>query len=99
MTQEVITERKDKKVVEGEVFDDNRVRGFLNVLPPAGVDADYHALEVAYRGMTPDSFERFVRFFREAGRNVQARNPQGETIVDVMKCHRHADEYLPFLQP
>lgn len=94
---EVLTEKKDKKVVEGEIFDDDRVRGFLNVQPPAGVDADYHALEVAYRGMTPDSFRRFVIFFREAGRNVQATNPQGLTIADMLKQHRHGAEYLAFL--
>jgi len=97
MTQEVATKKKDKKVVEGEVFDDNRIRGFLNVQPPAGVDADFHALEIAYRGMTPESFERFVTFFREAGRNLQARNQQGETLVDVLKKHRHGKEYLPVL--
>jgi hypothetical protein len=98
MTQEVITRKKDKKAVEGEVFDDARVRGFLDVLPPLGVDADFHALEVAYRGMTPDSFERFVSFFLEAGRNLQAQNPQGQTITDLVRQHRHGDEYLPFLQ-
>ena len=97
MTQEVIVKKKDKKVIEGEIFDDNRVRSFLNVLPPSGVDADFHALEIAYRGMTPDSFERFIKFFREAGRNLQARNPQGQTIADVIKQHRHGEEYLVFL--
>lgn len=98
MTQEVVTKKKDKKVVEGEVFDDNRIRGFLNVLPPAGVDADFHALEIAYRGMTPESFERFITFFREAGRNLHAKNAQGQTIADVIKQHRHGEEYLPVLQ-
>lgn len=97
MTQEVVTKKKDKQAVEDEQRTDEQLRFFLSVLPPTGVDADFHALEIAYRSMKPDEFERFVGFFREAGRNVQARNPVGETIADVLRRHRHGAEYLPFL--
>jgi hypothetical protein len=96
--QESVPGRKDKKVIEGEVFDDARIRGFLNVLPPTGMNADFHVLEVAYRGMTPESFIRFIPFFREAGRDLNAKNPQGETLLDVLTRHRHGAEYLVALQ-
>jgi hypothetical protein len=97
MTQEVVTKKKDKKAVEDEQRTDDQLRFFMNVQPPAGVDADYHALETAYRNMKPDEFERFVGFFRAAGRNLHAKNPAGETLAAVMQKHRHGAEYTVFL--
>lgn len=97
MTQEVVTKKKDKKAVEDEQRTDEQLRFFLNVLPPAGVDADFHALEIAYRNMKPDEFERFVGFFREMGRNVQARNPEGKILAEVLKPHRHGEAYIAVL--
>jgi hypothetical protein len=97
MTQEVVTEKKDKKVIEDEQRSDDQLRFFLGVQPPAGCDADYHALEIAYRGMKPDEFERFVGFFKEAGRNISAKNPQGETLAQVLSQYRHGGEYAVHL--
>jgi hypothetical protein len=97
MTEEVKSERKDKKIVEGEVFDDDRIRGFLNVLPPVGCDPDYHALEIAYRGMRAEDFARFVTFFLEAGRNIDAKNPQDKTLLQVLSKYRLAAEYAACL--
>lgn len=97
MTQEVLTKKKDKKVVEDEQRTDEQLCFFLHVQPPAGVDADFHVLEIAYRNMKPDEFGRFVGFFREAGRNLQAQDPVGDTIADVLRRHRHGAEYLAVL--
>ncbi len=97
MTQEVITKKKDKKVIEDEQRSDNQLRFFLNVQPPAGVDADFHVLEIAYRNMKPDEFERFVGFFREEGRNTAARNSAGQTMADVLAEHRLGGAYSQFL--
>lgn len=97
MTQEVVTAKKDKKVIEDEQRSDDQLRFFLGVQPPAGVDADFHALEIAYRSMKPDEFERFVGFFKADGRNVQAKNPAGETIADVLKQHRFGSAYIAVL--
>ncbi len=93
MTQEVLTTKKDKKVVEDEQRTDEQLRFFLNVQPPAGVDADFHVLEIAYRNMKPDEFERFVGFFRAAGRNLAATNPAGETLATILQRHRHGVAY------
>ncbi|HQQ64439.1 MAG TPA: PA4642 family protein [Pseudomonadales bacterium] len=87
-------QKKDKKAVEDELRTDEQLRFFLGVQPPAGVDADYHALEIAYRNMKPDEFARFISFFKADSRNVQARNPAGETIADVLKQHRLGASYL-----
>ena len=37
-----------------EFWTDERIRSFLDMLPPEGVPADYHVLLKAYRGMLPD---------------------------------------------
>ncbi|MCC6295274.1 MAG: PA4642 family protein [Pseudomonadales bacterium] len=89
--------RKDKKQVIGEVFDTDRLRSFLDIQPPAGVDPDYHVLEKAYRGMGAENFATFVELFVAAGRDLQARNPAGQTLAEVIAGHRHAEPYLEAL--
>lgn len=93
-----MTLRKDKQKVIGEVFDDARIQSFLQFIPPQGVDADYHVLEKAYRGMTEESFVTFVKFFVEDGRDINARNPQGRTILEEIRTHRLAEEYIAILE-
>ena len=90
--------KKDKKKVVGEFFDDDRIRTFLEVQAPEGVDVDFHALERAYRGMQPENFATFVRFFREQGRNLQATNPQGRTLAELVATHAASEEYLEILR-
>ncbi|GMU45946.1 MAG: hypothetical protein AMXMBFR26_07280 [Porticoccaceae bacterium] len=89
--------KKDKKQVIGEVFDEDRLRTFLDVQPPTGVDADYHVLERAYRGMGAENFATFVELFVAAGRDLRARNPAGQTLAEVIAGHRHAEPYLEAL--
>ncbi|HBD12298.1 MAG TPA: hypothetical protein DCZ13_09135 [Porticoccaceae bacterium] len=90
--------RKDKQKVLGEVFDEARIRTFLDFQPPEGVDADYHALEKAYRGMKAENFVTFLEIFVDAGRNVQARNPQGKTLLQVISGHQRAEGYIAALK-
>ena len=89
--------KKDKKKVLGEHFDDERIKSFLNFLPPDGVDPDFHVLEKAYRGMIAENFATFIQFFIEAGRDINAKNPAGLTILDIVRQHRHGDEYIDTL--
>jgi len=93
-----MTLKKDKQQVIGEVFDAGRLRGFLEVAPPAGVDPDYHILEKAYRGMGAENFATFLELFIAAGRNPRARNPAGQTLAEVIAGHRHAGPYLAALE-
>lgn len=90
--------KKDKQKVLGEVFDDDRIRTFLHFQPPKGVDRDYHLLEKAYRGMIAENFETFVRFFIAEGHDINARNPQGRTILDIVSKHRHGGDYADILR-
>ncbi len=93
-----MTLKKDKKKVLGEVFDDERIKTFLQFIPPAGVSADYHLLEKAYRGMKAENFETFIRFFLEQGHDLNACNPQGETMLQVLRGHRQAEEYVEIME-
>jgi hypothetical protein len=90
--------RKDKKKVVDEVWTPERVRSFLELQPPAGVDPDYHRLKRAYQSMRAEDFEDFVAMFREAGGNCAARGPAGTTVADEMRRHRHAQEFLRALE-
>lgn len=93
-----MTLRKDKQKVLGEVFDDDRIRAFLDFQPPEGVDADFHVLEKAYRGMKAENFATFLGFFIDAGRNVRARNPQGLTLLEIIAYHQRAEDYVAALK-
>ncbi len=90
--------KKDKQKVLGEVFDDERIKTFLDFPAPEGVDRDYHLLEKAYRGMIADNFATFVSFFVEAGHNINATNPEGKTFLQVISDHRQGEAYIEVLK-
>ncbi len=88
---------KDKEKVLDEVLDDARIEYFLHIMPPEGVNADYHCLERAYRGMIARDFEVFLKLFDKAGRDINARNPQGQTFLQVISTHKSSDDYIALL--
>lgn len=90
--------KKDKKKVLGEVFDDERVRSFLRVEARPDMNIDYHRLERAYRGMNAENFATFVKFFMEEGYDINAANPDGKTILQVISEHRYAGDYIEALK-
>lgn len=79
--------------VTDEIWDDERVRSFLD-LQPEGENADFHVLLKAYRGMRVEDFERFLRFFTEAGRNLDAEDQQGQTLWAIIKDHRQGQAFI-----
>lgn len=90
--------KKDKQKVLGEVFDEERIRGFLAQLPPPGQDADFAALERAYRGMSADAFATFVRMFVQAGRRLDARNAQGRSVLELVESHPQGAPYAAIIR-
>ncbi len=90
--------RKDKEKVLGEIFDDARIATFLTFTPPTGVNADFHLLEKAYRGMRGENFATFVKLFVEANKDVNAVGPEGKTFLQMIKTHRLAEEFILALE-
>jgi hypothetical protein len=90
--------RKDKEKVLGEIFDAARIATFLDYPAPTGINADFHLLEKAYRGMRGENFGTFVKLFIEAGKDVNAIGPEGKTFLQVVKAHRNGEEYAVALE-
>ncbi|MCG7200355.1 PA4642 family protein [Marinobacter pelagius] len=89
----------DKPKVIGEEWSDERVKSFLALEPyDTSINADYHALLRAYQAMRAGDFERFVRFFVEAGRDLNATNDLGETMLDHVSRHRRSGDYARVLE-
>ncbi len=96
--QDASNVRPDKQKVVDEVWDDARIRGFLDKAPLGeGVDADFSALLYAYRSMRPEDFRVFIDYFTKAGRNLDARGEAGETLLEVMAEHRLAEPFRGIL--
>lgn len=93
-----MSQRKDKEKVLGEIFDEARIATFLEYPAPAGINADYHLLEKAYRGMRGENFGAFVKLFIEAGKDLNAIGPEGKTFLQVVKAHRNGEEYAVALE-
>lgn len=89
----------DKPKVFDEPWGDERIRGFLFISPyDSAKNADYHVLIKAYHAMRIGEFQRFLTFFNEADRDINARNEDGETILDRVSQHRRCEEYAEALK-
>ena len=89
---------KEKTAVVDEVWTEARIREFLDTQPAAGVDADHHALLKAYQQMRADDFEKFVGFFLEQGRDINATDPKGRTLLSYINEHAKSAEYAEVLR-
>ena len=90
--------RPDKKQITDEVWDEARIRGFLDKAPlGADEDPDYSALLYAYRSMRPDDFAVFVDMFVAAGRDLEARGRLGRTLAETIADHRHGAPFREIL--
>lgn len=83
--------------VEGEEWSDERVKGFLALTPQDETHPDFYVLQQAYQYMTPEFFERFMAFFAEAGRDINALSPEGETMLDRVSQHAKSAPYAELL--
>lgn len=90
--------KKDKTKVIDEVWTEQRVREFLDVIPAEQVEADFHMLQKAYHAMRAEDFEQFVGFFLEQGRDINARDPVGRTLLSYVREHRRATEFVEILE-
>ena len=81
----------------GEVFDEQRVRGFLELQTPTGVERDFHLLERAYRSMNLENFATFMDLFCAAGHHVEAQSNDGKTLLQIVYQHRLGQPYAEIL--
>jgi hypothetical protein len=82
----------------GEDWSDERVKGYLNHIAPEGDNADFHVLMVAYKQMRAYDFERFVTFFKEAGRDLNAQGADGKTLLKIAQSHAKSADFVKILE-
>jgi hypothetical protein len=90
--------RKDKEKVLDEVWTEDRVKSFLEVRSYDEVEEDFHMLLKAYQSMRADDFEKFVGFFTAEGRSVNSKDPEGRTVLSIVREHRRSGEYAEILK-
>lgn len=93
-----MSERKDKKKVIGEPMSDEQIRAFLGGQPESGLNADFHLLQRAYRSLREEDFDRFLDAFAETGGKVDATDPAGRTLADIIANHGQSAGYLAILK-
>ncbi len=89
--------RKDKEKVLDEVWTEDRVRSFLKVRSYDEVEEDFHMLLKAYQSMRAEDFAKFVKFFLAEGRDLNSANPEGQTVLGIIREHRKSSEYADIL--
>lgn len=88
----------EKPKVIGEELSDERIKDFLTVRPyDANENADYFVLIRAYQSLRAGDFERFIAFFVAAGRDLNALNRDGQSILDHVSEHGRGSEYVASL--
>lgn len=90
--------RKDKKQVIGDEIGDEQIKPFLDFEPVDATSPSLHKLIKAYRGLRIDDFERFLGFFVEAGYDVDGKDEQGHTFVNLIEDHRNAADYIELIK-
>ena len=90
--------KKDKQKVLGEVFDDERIKTFLDYEAYGDTNPSFHLLEKAYRGMKVDNFATFLEFFKAAGHDINAQNNDGESFLSIVSQHQKGDDYAAVLK-
>ena len=90
--------RKDKKQLIGDEIGDEQIKLFLDFEPVDATSPSLQKLIKAYRGLRIDDFGRFLAFFKEAGYDLDGKDEQGQTFVDIIKDQRNSDEYIELIE-
>ncbi len=91
--------RPDKTKVVDEIWDAERIRGFLDKAPMGkGQNPDFSALLYAYRSMRADDFAVFIGMYVDAGRDLNATSQQGLTLLDTIRDHRTSAAFREILE-
>lgn len=85
-------------VTLNEEWSDERVRSWLDLRPYDDTPVDYHLLLKAYEAMLPEHFERFLRFYKDAGYDLNTRNQKGHTFLDRVNQHAQSQAFVKLLR-
>lgn len=89
---------RTQQATRNEEWSDERLKTFLDVLPPESMPREYNILLRAYRGMTAELFARFIVFYGEAGMDINVSLNDGSTFLDLVSRHRMSGEYVEILK-
>ncbi len=98
LNQSLKSMRPDKAKVVDEVWDEARIEGFLHKAPMGSEPAQFSKLLNAYRSMRAEDFARFIELFKADGGDVNATDAQGQSLLQIIDNHAHADEFKRILQ-
>ena len=90
--------RKDKQKVIGEPMTEAQIAAFLEARPYAGESVEQHILTRAYRGLRAHDFERFLTLFSAAGFDLNAKDAQGRSFLQVLREHAQAEDYIAAME-
>lgn len=85
--------KKDKEKVFGGQWSEEQLKEFSQVTSHDGTDVDFLALKKAYQHMTVDAFSAFVAVLKQAGKNINAQNLEGQNFLQYIQQHTQSQEY------
>ena len=91
-------QKKDKQKVFGGEWTQEQLEEFLVEQDYAGETADFTSIIRAYRHMMPASFADFLTVMKEKGRDLNAKNAEGETALAVISGHASGAEFATLLK-
>ena len=91
-------EKKDKKKVIGEHFDEDALRKILTLKPYDETPTDFYILQKAYRGLPLDAFAEFLELFRDEGHDLRSTDANGQSFLAHLQQHSLQKEYVELYQ-
>ncbi|MCZ6710988.1 MAG: PA4642 family protein [Gammaproteobacteria bacterium] len=91
--------RPDKAKVVDEIWDEERIRGFLDKTPMGDEkSADYSVLLYGYRSMRANDFAVFIGMYLDAGRDLNATSNAGLSLLETIRDHRQSAAFRKILE-
>lgn len=93
------TMAKDKAPEYFTEWTDEMIERFLVKRTNAGElnDTDFDIAIYAYQFMLPEVFTRFLVLFKETGLDINAKNVEGQTVLQYISTHGRSEEYVKAL--
>ena len=90
--------KKDKVRVEEQAFTEAQIESYLDFKSYDEANPQFVMLEKAYRVMPLEFFEKFLDVFVAKGYDLNAKNVDGETMLELMKPNTAFTDYSNAIQ-